>query len=47
MVILTAMCGHGHFDLAAYDDYLNGHMIDEEVTQDRLATGLATIPKVG
>ena len=23
-VILTALCGHGHFDLAAYDQYLNG-----------------------
>ena len=23
-VILTALCGHGHFDLAAYDAYLAG-----------------------
>ena len=23
-VILTALCGHGHFDLAAYDSYLCG-----------------------
>ena len=23
-VILTALCGHGHFDLAAYDSYLSG-----------------------
>jgi tryptophan synthase beta chain len=46
-VILTAMCGHGHFDLAAYDDYLKGRMIDEEVTQARLAAGLSTLPKVG
>ena len=23
-VILTALCGHGHFDLAAYDAYLSG-----------------------
>jgi tryptophan synthase beta chain len=46
-VILTALCGHGHFDLAAYDDYLNGRMIDEEVTQERLDAGLATMPKLG
>ena len=46
-VILTALCGHGHFDLAAYDDYLNGRMVDEDVTDERLAAGLATMPKVG
>ena len=46
-MILTALCGHGHFDLAAYDDYLNGRMIDEDVTQERLAASLATMPKVG
>jgi tryptophan synthase beta chain len=46
-VILTALCGHGHFDLAAYDDYLNGRMVDEDVTEERLAAGLATMPTVG
>ena len=45
-VILTALCGHGHFDLAAYDDYLAGRMVDEEVTEERLAAGLATVPAV-
>jgi tryptophan synthase beta chain len=47
IVILTALCGHGHFDLAAYDDYLNGRMVDEDVTEERLAAGLATMPTVG
>ena len=45
-VILTALCGHGHFDLAAYDDYLNGRMTDEDVTAERLAVGLSTLPEV-
>jgi tryptophan synthase beta chain len=27
-VILFNYCGHGHLDLAAYDDYLNGRLID-------------------
>ena len=27
-VILAAICGHGHFDLAAYDVFLGGTMID-------------------
>ena len=43
-VILTALCGHGHFDLAAYDAYLNGRMEDEAVSEERFAAGLATIP---
>ena len=46
-VILTALCGHGHFDLAAYDSYLSGRMVDEEVSDARFAEGLATVPVVG
>jgi tryptophan synthase beta chain len=46
-VILTALCGHGHFDLAAYDSYLSGRMVDEEVSDERLAEALATVPSVG
>ena len=45
-VILTALCGHGHFDLAAYDAYLSGRMVDEDVTDARLAAGLETVPAV-
>jgi len=45
-VILTALCGHGHFDLAAYDAYLNGSMVDEDVTDERLAEALRTVPEV-
>ena len=43
-VILTALCGHGHFDLAAYDAYLSGRMSDEEFSADRLNEALATVP---
>ena len=45
-VILTALCGHGHFDLPAYDAYLNGRMLDEAVSDERFAAGLSTIPEV-
>ena len=45
-VILTALCGHGNFDLAAYDDYLNGRMIDEAVTDERFEAALAALPQV-
>ena len=29
-VILTALCGHGHLDLPAYDAYLSGKVVDHE-----------------
>jgi tryptophan synthase beta chain len=45
-VILTALCGHGHFDLAAYDAYLSGRMTDENVTDARLAAALNDLPPV-
>ena len=43
-VILTALCGHGHFDLAAYDAFLSGTMVDLEFDEARLEAGLSTIP---
>ena len=46
-VILTALCGHGHFDLASYEAYLDGRMTDEVVSAERFAAGLATVPSVG
>jgi tryptophan synthase beta chain len=45
-VILTALCGHGHLDLAAYDAYLSGRMQDEDVTDERFAATLADLPRV-
>jgi tryptophan synthase beta chain len=45
-VILTALCGHGHFDLSAYDQYLRGEMVDEAVSDERFAAALATLPTV-
>ena len=45
-VILTALCGHGHFDLAAYDAFLDGRMRDEDVPDERFAEALARIPSV-
>ena len=45
-VILTALCGHGHFDLAAYEDFLSGSMVDEAVSDARFAEGLANLPTI-
>ncbi len=46
-VILTALCGHGHFDLAAYENYLAGNMVDEAVSEERFAEAIAMVPQVG
>ena len=45
-VIVTALCGHGHFDLAAYEEYLSGKMVDENVTDERFAEALQNLPQV-
>ena len=47
-VILTALCGHGHLDLAAYDDYLSGNLVDHDFQADdvqaAVAEALAKLP---
>src|SRR5215208_2310366 len=43
-VILFGLCGHGNFDLAAYDAYLAGTLEDPEFGQDELDAALAKLP---
>jgi tryptophan synthase beta chain len=45
-VILTALCGHGHFDMAAYQRYLSGEMEDFELSQERIDDALTRLPTV-
>jgi tryptophan synthase beta chain len=45
-VILTALCGHGHFDLGAYERYLRGEIVDLDLTPERFADALASLPPV-
>jgi tryptophan synthase beta chain len=45
-VILMALCGHGHFDLGAYEAYLSGAMVDEDVSDERFAEALTDLPQV-
>jgi tryptophan synthase beta chain len=35
-VILTALCGHGHLDLPAYDAYLSGRLVDHSWEDEEL-----------
>jgi len=43
-VILFNLCGHGHFDLAAYERYLAGTLEDYEFPADAVAEALARVP---
>lgn len=45
-VILMAMCGHGHFDLPAYDKYLQGSMVDLSFAEERIQESMANIPNM-
>lgn len=45
-VILTAMCGHGHFDLPAYEKYLQGEMVDLSFSEDKIKASLASISQL-
>ncbi|WP_322798413.1 TrpB-like pyridoxal phosphate-dependent enzyme [Thermoflexus sp.] len=45
-VILFNLSGHGHFDLAAYDQYLRGELADYEYPAEEVARALASLPSV-
>lgn len=38
--ILFNLCGHGYFDMSAYQDYFDGKLEDHELTYDELHSGL-------
>jgi tryptophan synthase beta chain len=43
-VILFNLCGHGHFDLSAYDAYLAGELEDPEFAEQDMEDALARLP---
>jgi tryptophan synthase beta chain len=45
-VILFNLCGHGHFDLSAYERYLSGSMEDFELPQSRIEESMETVPNM-
>ncbi|HSR44941.1 MAG TPA: TrpB-like pyridoxal phosphate-dependent enzyme [Acidimicrobiia bacterium] len=45
-VILTAVCGHGHFDLASYDKFLAGEITDYAYPEEKVAAALERLPDV-
>ena len=42
--ILFCLSGHGHFDLAAYDNYLSGNLQDYEHPGREIAEAMAAVP---
>ncbi len=45
-VILFNLCGHGHFDMAAYSSYFAGQLTDQSYSEDELAMALSGLPSV-
>ena len=45
--ILFNLSGHGFFDLAAYDDFLGGKLVDHEHPENKIREALSHLPKVG
>ena len=45
-VILTAMCGHGMLDMAAYDAYFAGELVDHEYPDEAIQDALTRLPQM-
>jgi tryptophan synthase beta chain len=44
--ILFGLCGHGHFDLSAYENYMAGNLKDYEYPQEEVDAALEGLPVV-
>jgi tryptophan synthase beta chain len=45
-VILFNLSGHGHFDMAAYESYLRGELVDYEHPQEAIDEAMGQVPVV-
>ncbi|MCU0338456.1 MAG: TrpB-like pyridoxal phosphate-dependent enzyme [Spirosomaceae bacterium] len=47
--ILFNLCGHGHFDMASYEQFMSGKLVEHEVTQEEIIASLAELdtPEIG
>src|SRR5207237_9807800 len=45
-VILVGLCGHGHFDMSAYDAYFAGNLEDVELSKERIDAAVEELPEV-
>lgn len=44
--ILLAHSGHGHVDMAAYDAFLSGKLMDYAYPEKKVEESLANLPKI-
>jgi tryptophan synthase beta chain len=44
--ILFNLCGHGHFDMSAYEAYLAGNLTDYEYPQEAVDIAMAALPQI-
>jgi len=45
--ILFNLSGHGHFDMASYDNYLAGNLVDYAYPEEKVREAQAHLPQVG
>lgn len=45
--ILFHLCGHGHLDLSAYDNYFSGDMVDYALPSEAIAEAMKSVPQLG
>ena len=45
-VILFALSGHGLMDMTAYDQYLNGDLLNYSLSEESIAQSLKAVPEV-
>jgi tryptophan synthase beta chain len=45
--ILMALSGHGHFDLAAYEEFLGGQITNYELPDEAIREAMERVPVVG
>ncbi|MBA59357.1 MAG: TrpB-like pyridoxal phosphate-dependent enzyme [Gammaproteobacteria bacterium] len=43
-VILTALCGHGHLDLPAYEKFLSGEIKDLDLAEESITESMKSVP---
>jgi len=46
-VILIGVCGHGNFDMVAYEKYLSGELEDYAYPEEKIHQALETLPTMG
>ena len=45
-MIAFNLCGHGHFDMASYEKYFAGKLVDYELPQQEIDRAIAALPQV-